>query len=98
MAEARYCSREKAESDNTGRSRSRSLGVYDENRSEDVMARMKLTDEGMRNPLKGNLRGLAIQEVFPTFEELFMKLPDDIAFNVEISECSHHHFQTNTLC
>ena len=50
------------------------------------MTRMKLTDEGMHKPLKGNVRGLAIQELFPTFEELFQKLPDDLAFNVEFSE------------
>ena len=51
-----------------------------------MMARMKLTDEGMTKPLKGNLGVLAIQEMFPTFEELFKKLPDDAAFNIEISK------------
>ena len=53
-----------------------------------MLERMKLTDEGMQKPLKGNVRGLAIQEMFPTFKDLFQQLPDDVAFNVELSECS----------
>ncbi|KAL8816565.1 MAG: hypothetical protein Q9191_008307 [Dirinaria sp. TL-2023a] len=84
IAEARYSSRDKFSAPKTQKPRSRSLGSYDEARSEDMMARMKLTDEGMHKPLKGNVRGLAIQEMFPTFVELFKKLPEDIAFNVEL--------------
>ena len=60
-----------------------------------MLARMKLTDEGMHQPLKGNLRGLVIQEMFPTFVELFEKLPDDMAFNVELSKqtFSYHPYK-----
>lgn len=61
------------------------------------MERMKLTDEGMQKPLKGNVRGLAIQEMFPTFEELFTQLPDDIAFNVELSAYSKHYSHQKRL-
>ena len=86
MAEARFLSRHKTDMPGLRIPRSKSFGVYDDYRSEDMMARIKLTDEGMTKPLKGNLRGLAIQEMFPTFEELFKKLPDDVAFNIEISK------------
>ena len=55
-----------------------------------MLERMKLTDEGMQKPLKGNVRGLAIQEMFPTFKDLFLQLPDDVAFNVELSKSSIH--------
>lgn len=53
-----------------------------------MLERMKLTDEGMQKPWKGNVRGLSIQEMFPTFKGLFLQIPDDVAFNVELSECS----------
>ncbi|KAG7004715.1 glycerophosphocholine phosphodiesterase GDE1 [Physcia stellaris] len=84
VAEARYASKNRDSPGNNPRLRSRSLGVYDDHRSGDMLERMKLTDEGMQKPLKGNVRGLAIQEMFPTFKDLFLQLPDDVAFNVEL--------------
>lgn len=88
MAAMNSLSRNTHHPKDTAKPRSRSLGAYDGGSSKDIMARMKLTDEFMHKPLKGNVRGLAIQESFPTFQELFRRLPEHMAFNVEISKHS----------
>ena len=53
-------------------------------RSEDFIERMKYTEEGLGNNVKGNLRGHSIQELSSTLEQLLTELPNSIAFNVEI--------------
>ena len=63
--------------------RSRSLGASND-RSQELMERMKYTEEGLQNNIKGNLRGYSIQEPSSTLEQLLTKLPKSIAFNVEI--------------
>ena len=63
--------------------RSHSLSAYND-RSQDLIERMKYTEEGLQNNIKGNLRGYSIQEVSSTLEQLLTELPDSIAFNVEI--------------
>lgn len=49
------------------------------------MDRLRHTNAARTHGLKGNLRGLAIQSLFPTFEELLTKLPESVAFNIEMS-------------
>ena len=63
--------------------RSRSISAYID-RSQELIERMKYTEEGLQNNIKGNLRGYSIQEVSTTLEQLLTELPDSIAFNVEI--------------
>ena len=63
--------------------RSHSLSAYID-RSQDLIERMKYTEEGLQNNVKGNLRGHSVQELSSTLEQLLTELPDSIAFNVEI--------------
>ena len=84
MAETRYIAKAKGKVGCSNKPRSHSLGNYDESRSEDLAQRMKYTESAMEGAYKGNLRGQSIQGVFPTLEDLFTKLPESIAFNVEM--------------
>lgn len=84
MAETRYNERN-ATNGQMPKPRSRSVNVYEDVRSSDLQARMKTTAEGMHAPLKGNVRGLSIQDTFPEFEELLRKVPESVAFDVEMS-------------
>ncbi|KAL8897118.1 MAG: hypothetical protein Q9207_007371, partial [Kuettlingeria erythrocarpa] len=52
--------------------------------AEEIGRRMKYTEEGTRNEIKGNLRGFSIQEPSTTLEELLRRLPDSVAFNLEM--------------
>ena len=48
--------------------------------------RMKHTRDYKQKGFKGNSRGDFIQEQFTTLEEMFKKLPEQIGFNIEMSE------------
>lgn len=87
MAESRYLARS-GRGDQEKKRRSHSLTAYDESRMQDLADRMKLTESAMEGAHKGNLRGQCIQGVFPTFEDLFLSLPESLAFNVEMSLCT----------
>ena len=63
--------------------RSRSMSAYND-RSQDLVERMKYTEEGLQGNIKGNLRGYSVQEISSTLEQLLIELPNSIAFNVEI--------------
>ena len=63
--------------------RSHSLSAYND-RSQELIERMKYTEEGLQNNIKGNLRGYSVQEHSTTLEQLLTQLPYSIAFNVEI--------------
>ena len=65
------------------RPRSRSISAYID-RSQELIERMKYTEEGLQDNIKGNLRGCSIQEVSTTLEQLLTELPDSITFNIEI--------------
>ena len=52
-------------------------------RKVDLVERMRYTEEGMRNNIKGNLRGHSIQEPSSTLEQFLTELPEFIAFNLE---------------
>lgn len=69
------------------RPRSLSETQYGDGRGEDTGQRMKYTEEGIRNEIKGNLRGFSILEPSTTLGELFTKLPESVAFNLEMSKC-----------
>ena len=83
-AEIRYLERNKINGDRRPRPRSQSVNTYDECRSQDLAERMRYTEEGMQNNIKGNLRGHSIQEPSSTLEQLLTELPESIAFNLEI--------------
>ncbi|KAL8951441.1 MAG: hypothetical protein Q9222_002581 [Ikaeria aurantiellina] len=84
MAEARYTERGVRLGGSRPRSRSKSVGAYDESRCQDLADRIKHTESAMAGDHKGNLRGDSIQGVFPTFESMFTDLPETTAFNVEM--------------
>lgn len=83
-AEARYLERNKIYGGLRPKPRSHSMNKYDDYRSQDLIERMRFTEEGMQNNIKGNLRGHSIQEPSSTLEQLLTELPEAIAFNLEI--------------
>lgn len=86
MAEARYLEKTQNQEAIRRKPRSHSLNSYDDYRSQDLVERMKYTEEGMQNNIKGNLRGHSIQEPSTSLEQLLTNLPSHIAFNIEISK------------
>ena len=84
MAEKRYVERTEVNGALPSKQRSYSLSTYDTSRSADLMERMRYTEAAMEGAHKGNLRGDSIHGAFPTFQDLFMRLPESIAFNVEM--------------
>lgn len=86
MAEARYLEKIKNRENPPPKPRSHSLNSYDDYRSQDLIERMKFTEEGMQNNIKGNLRGHSIQEPSTTLKQLLTVLPAEMAFNLEISK------------
>ena len=52
----------------------------------DMSEKMKHTRDYKQKGFKGNSRGDFIQEQFTTLEEMFKKLPEQIGFNIEMSE------------
>lgn len=92
MAEKRYLER-CGDHPNAGyRRRSHSLNRYEQYRSKSLVERMKHTFEFKLNEsrgfesYKGNIRSEYIQASFMTLEQLFIKLPESVRFDVEISE------------
>ena len=83
-AEVRYLERNKVGGNLRPKRRSHSVNTYDDYRSQDLVERMRFTEEGMQNNIKGNLRGHSIQEPSSTLEQLLTQLPESIAFNLEI--------------
>lgn len=84
LAEQKYIERTNVISNSRPTQRRNSLNEYDHGRGQDLLRRIKYTDEGLRGNFKGNLRGCAIQEPSTTLEELLTSLPDHIAFDIEI--------------
>lgn len=83
-AEVRYLERNKANGSLRPKRRSHSVNTYDDYRSQDLVERMRFTEEGMQNNIKGNLRGHSIHERSSTLEQLLTQLPESITFNLEI--------------
>ncbi|KAL8734804.1 MAG: hypothetical protein Q9181_003028 [Wetmoreana brouardii] len=66
------------------RPRSHSENLGDDDRTEEARRRMKYTEEGRSDEIKGNLRGYSIHGPSTTLEELFKRLPSSVAFNLEM--------------
>ncbi|KAI4093489.1 MAG: hypothetical protein LQ344_002902 [Seirophora lacunosa] len=66
------------------RPRSMSESRHGDGHDERIRQRMRYTEEGIRNEVKGNLRGVSIQEPSTTLEELLTELPESMAFNLEM--------------
>ncbi|PWY78970.1 ankyrin repeat-containing protein [Aspergillus eucalypticola CBS 122712] len=69
-------------------SRSRSLTRGYEQGAQQMQERMRHTVDYMSKGFKPNTRGHVIQDSFATIEELLTLLPENLGFNVEISESS----------
>ena len=83
-AEIRYLEKNKVNGGLRPKRRSHSVNTYDDYRSQDLVERMRYTEEGMHNDIKGNLRGHSIQEPSSALEQLLTELPESINFNLEI--------------
>jgi glycerophosphodiester phosphodiesterase len=94
LAEKRYLERCGEKPVNGYKSRSYSLNAFEQSRAKSLVERMKHTLEFKLNEYKGydsykgNIRSEYIQASFMTLEELFVKLPESVRFDIEISECS----------
>jgi glycerophosphodiester phosphodiesterase len=94
MAENRYLERCGDQLGTKYKPRSHSLDVYEQSRAKSLVERMKHTFEfklnGSKgfNSYKGNMRSECIRAPFVTLEELFVKLPESVRFDIEISEFS----------
>lgn len=93
MAEKRYLERNGQQPNGNGRkARSHSLNHYEQSSANDLVEKMKRTFEFKLNAYKGfnsykgNIRSEYIQSSFVTLEDLLKKLPEDVGFDVEISE------------
>ena len=84
LGEQKYIENTHLDNGHRPRPRRHSLNEYDHSRSEDLIDRIKHTDEGLRECFKGNIRGLAIQEPSTNLEQLLISLPEHINFDLEI--------------
>ena len=82
--EQKYADSTHLDSDCHRKPRRHSLNEYDHSRSQDLLERIKYTEEGLRGMFKGNIRGCAIQEPSTTLKQLLLSLPNYIDFDVEI--------------
>ena len=73
------------------RQRSFSVGNGNKDGTSEMSERMKHTRDFKKKGFKGNSRGNFIQAPFTTLEEMFMKLPESIGFNIEMSKSSLSH-------
>lgn len=64
--------------------RSMSLGDLTKDQTSDMSERMKNTRDFKEKGFKANSRGNFIQAPFTTLEEMFIKLPEHIGFNIEM--------------
>lgn len=68
----------------TRKYRSMSLGDLTDDGTSDMSERMKNTKDFKEKGFKANSRGNFIQAPFTTLEEMFIKLPQHIGFNIEM--------------
>lgn len=66
--------------------RSRSLTRDYDHGAQQMQERMRHTVDYMNKGFKPNTRGHVVQDSFATIEELLIQLPENLGFNVEISE------------
>lgn len=84
LGEQRYLDRSNPDGKPHSKLRSHSVNQYDDCRSQDLLERIKYTEEGLRGNFKGNLRGCSIQEPSTILEQLLTELPESVAFDLEI--------------
>ena len=84
LGEQRYLERSDAIGKLRPKPRSHSVNNYDDYRSQDLLERIRYTEEGLCGNFKGNLRGCAIQEPSTRLEQLLTELPESVAFDLEI--------------
>ena len=95
MAEKEYLDRNSDPSRNESRQRSHSSSTYEQSRAKDLIERMKhifkykINESKGFSSYKGNIRSEYIQASFVTLEDFFMKLPEPVGFDIEISESLH---------
>ncbi|KAF4123672.1 glycerophosphodiester phosphodiesterase, partial [Geosmithia morbida] len=88
--------------------RSRSMGDPGPDEPSELEMRMRHTRDFKEKGYKANSRGKFIQAPFATLEDLFLKLPEDIGFNIEMKypmlhESEEHEMDTyavelNSFC
>ena len=92
MAEQRHLERSGGSVRDEPRQRSNSLNTCDQSRARNLIEHMKHTFEYKLNEsrgfdsYKGNIRMEYIQASFMTLEDLFMKLPESVSFDIDISK------------
>lgn len=82
--EQRYLERNNPNEKLRSKPRSHSDNKYDDYRSQDLLERIKYTEEGLLGNFKGNLRGCSIQEPSAILEQFLTELPESVAFDLEI--------------
>ena len=80
---------QESKSGDSRRTRSLSAGNKAKDERTDMSERMKHTKDFKKKGFKANSRGNFIQAPFTTLEEMFKKLPENIGFNIEMSEYPH---------
>ena len=82
---------------NSRKYRSMSLGGLAEDETPDMNERMKNTRDFKAKGFKANSRGNFIQAPFTTLEEIFIKLPEHIGFNIEMKYPMLHESQEQEM-
>lgn len=88
---------DKTSSSSALRQRSQSLNDIEGCHSRDFLARMKRTHEFKVKGFKGNIRGEHIHGSFTTLEEMLQKLPQTVAFDIELSKLYTPSINTHTI-
>ncbi|KAJ4300734.1 hypothetical protein N0V90_002822 [Kalmusia sp. IMI 367209] len=68
----------------SSRMRSKSVTTVHENGAEEVIKRMKYTVDYSNKGFKPNMRGEFVQDTFATLRHALCKVPEEIAFDIEI--------------
>ncbi|KAI9795247.1 MAG: Glycerophosphocholine phosphodiesterase [Candelina submexicana] len=84
LGEQRHLERSNPNGKPRSKPRSQSVNEYDDYRSQDLLERIRYTEEGLRGNFRGNLRGCSIQEPSTILEQLLTDLPSSVAFDLEI--------------
>lgn len=80
-----------------GMDRQRSLSMGHTLQDVDMAERMKHTRDFKEKGYKANVRGSFIQAPFTTLEEMFVKLPENIGFNIEMKYPMLHESEEHDM-
>ena len=84
MGEQRYLESSSLDGGFPTRPRPYSDNKFDDYRGQDLLKRIKFTEEGLRGNFKGNVRGCSVQEPSTILEQLLNIIPELVAFDLEI--------------